>query len=171
MKSIRFCYRKVIDVNARTGWEKAVCDATHLEFYMQAQRLDPEGKYTTFAELADHIPDAIQLHYLVSTAAIGYVRHLGDVMPDVQNALGLPCLPFHDFKFEILSSHLKDKAQHRIAISFYSDPVLWLEFIGNHMLITSATNSEKLRSGEQVETELIAMSSYLSISHYTSINL
>jgi hypothetical protein len=168
MKSIRFCYRKVIDVNSRQGWDRAVFDATYLEFYMQAQRLDPEGTHPAFAELTDHIPDAQHLHYLTSSAAIGYIRKLDDVIPDVHNTLGLPCLPFHDFKFEILASHIEDKAQHRIAISFYSDPVIWLETIGSSISITGQDNHEKLRSGEQTETELIPMSSFLSISHYTN---
>lgn len=166
MKSIRFCYRKVIDVNARSGWDRAVFDATHLEFYMQAQRLDPEGKYATFTKLSEHISDAQHLHYLVSSAAIGYIRKLNDIIPDVQNTLGLTCLPFHDFRFEILASHVEDKTQHRIAILFYSDPVIWLETIGTNILIAKEDQSESLRSGNQAETDLILMSSFLSISHY-----
>lgn len=166
MKSIRFCYRKVIDVNARSGWDRAVFDATHLEFYMQAQRLDPEGKYATFTELSEHISDVQHLHYLVSSAAIGYIRKLNDIIPDVQNTLGLTCLPFHDFRFEILASHVEDKTQHRIAIVFYSDPVIWLETIGTNILIAKEDQSERLRSGGQAETDLIIMSSFLSISHY-----
>jgi hypothetical protein len=166
MKSIRLCYRKVIETDSRSAWEKAVFDATHLEFYMQAQRLDPEGKYATFKALSEHITAAAQLHYLTSAAVIGYIRHLNDVIPDIYNTLGLTCLSFHDFKFEIIASHIEEKAQHRIAISFYSDPFLWLDTIGNSLLITKESNSEKLRTGVSIETDLILLGSSLSISHY-----
>jgi hypothetical protein len=68
---------------------------------MQAQRIDPGGTFRTFGELLENLPNADQLHYLASTAAIGYIRQLNDVMPDIANAYGKLCLPFKNFKFEI----------------------------------------------------------------------
>lgn len=166
MKTIRLCYRKIIDSDSSKAWDKAVFDATHLEFYMQAQRLDPEGTFSTFAELLENVPNADQLHYLASTAAIGYIRQLNDVMPDIANAYGKLCLPFKNFKFEIIDSHIENKTQHKIGIWFYSEPLQWIETVGNQLLISyqQAVESEP---GKEIETDMITLVPYLSISHFT----
>lgn len=163
---VRLCYRKTIDHTTQDAWDRAVFNATHLEFYMQAQRVDPEGRFATFKELIENIPEAQHLHYLVSSAAMGYIRLLKDVVPDIKNQLGDLCLSFHDFKFEIIQSHIEDKTMHTIAVSFYSDPVTWIETIGNHLLIAQDDCSERLRSRMEVETEMIAIVPKLSISHF-----
>jgi hypothetical protein len=169
MKSIRLCYRKVIDAESRQAWDRAVFDATHLEFYMQAQRLDPEGRYKTFKELTENIPDAQHLHYLVSSAAMGYIRLLGDIIPDVRNRIGQEFLPFNDFKFAIIQSHIELKAQHSVAISFFSKPLLWLDTVGESLLIARSDISESFRSGIEIETDMIDMAPNLSISHIIQV--
>jgi len=163
MNLIRLCYRKIIDADSRKAWDKAVFDDTHLEFYMQAQRLDPEGKFNTFLELNENLPNVDQLNYLTSTAAIGYIRQLKDIVPDVANAYGKLCLPFKNFKFEIIDSHIQDKAQHKIAIWFYSEPLTWIETVGNQLLIAYGNQLEN--TGKEIETEMIPLVPYLSISH------
>ncbi len=165
---IRLCYRKIIDHSVTEAWDRAVFDATHMEFYMQAQRLDPTGKYTTFKELYDNIPDAQHLHYLASSAAMGYIKLLNDIIPDIKNQLGELCLPFHDFKLEILQSHLEHKSFHKISISFFSDPLSWINTVGERILISKGDRSESLRSGLEIDTDLIAIVPKLSISHYCS---
>ena len=167
MRIIRLCYRKIIDINSLKLWDKAVFEDTHLEFYMQTQRLDPEGKYATFQEVAENVPNPDQLHYLASTAAIGYIRQLKDVIPDITNAYGKLCLPFKNFKFEIIQSHITDKSQHKIAIWFYSEPLTWIDTIGNQLLISYG---QVIDEGLERETEMISLVPYLSISHYTERN-
>jgi hypothetical protein len=166
MKSIRLCYRKIIDSDSPKAWDKAVFDATHLEFYMQAQRIDPDGKFSTFGELLLNIPNADQLHYLASTAAIGYIRQLNDVMPDITNAYGKLCLPFKNFKFEIIDSHIEIKTSHKIAIWFYSEPLQWIDTVGNQLLI-SYQETNLLEPGKEIETDMITIAPFLSISHFT----
>jgi hypothetical protein len=169
MKSIRLCYRKVIDSESRQAWDRAVFDATHLEFYMQAQRLDPKGKYKTFVELIEEILDAQHLHYLASSAAMGYIRLLGDIIPDITDRLGQLCLPFNDFKFKIIQSHLEQKSQHSVAISFFSKPLLWLDTVGDSLLIARSDMSESFRSGLEIETNMIDMAPNLSISYIIQV--
>jgi hypothetical protein len=169
MRIVRLCYRKIIDANSQKVWDKAVFDDTHLEFYMQAQRLDPDGKYTTLQELTENISNADQLHYLTSTAAIGYIRQLKEVIPDMANAYGKLCLPFKNFKFEIIHSHMMDKSQHKVAIWFYSEPLTWIDTIENQLLIAFGDQSETIRNGVEVETEMIALVPHLSISHLNPI--
>ncbi|CAG5010284.1 hypothetical protein DYBT9275_04682 [Dyadobacter sp. CECT 9275] len=167
---IRLCYRKIIDIDSRKPWDQAVFNDTHLEFYMQAQRLDQEGRFKTFRELIDNVPDSQHLHYLTSTEAIGYIRQLNDIVPDIANVSGKLCLPFQNFRFEILDSHTEQKERHKISIWFYSDPVTWIDTIGDKLLIAYGDRTQALDSGQEVETDLIPLVPYLTISHYTQNN-
>lgn len=166
MKIIRLCYRKIIDADSSKLWDKAVFDATHLEFYMQTQRLDPEGKFRTFQELLENVSNTDQLHYLTSTAAVGYIRQLKDIVPDIANAFGKLCLPFKNFKFEIIDSHILDKTQHKVAIYFYTEPIIWVDTVHNQLLISYENSLENVAAGKEIETDLISLVPYLSISHY-----
>ncbi|GAB3935522.1 hypothetical protein [Larkinella terrae] len=162
---IKLCYRKIIDASSQKPWDQMVFNDTHLEFYMQAQRLDPESKYPTFRLLRENLPRAEQLHFLTSTAAIGYIRQLNDQVPDVTNQFGKLCLPFKNFKFEIIDSHIQDKSQHKIAIYFYSEPLTWLDTIGTNLLIVYGDQTTQLAAGQGLETDLIPLVPFLSISH------
>ena len=82
---IRFCYLKVVDASSTGIWEKLVFEDTYKEFFMQAQQFDQQKKYTTFQEILKNNPDADQMHYLVSTAAISYIRQLNERIPDKAN--------------------------------------------------------------------------------------
>ncbi len=161
---ISLCYRKVIDASSQKAWDKFVFDDTHLEFYMKAQYFDQEGKYKTLQELIANVPNATQIHGMVSTAAMGYLRQLNDIVPDVTNTYGKLCLSFKRFKFEIVHSHIQNKAEHKIAIYFYSDPLTWIDTVGNQLLIAYGDQREALTKGEEIETDLIAMQPFVNIS-------
>ena len=163
---IRLAYRKLIEATSPKNWDKAVFEDTYLEFYMQAQRLDPAGTYPTLRELLDNVPNAEQLHYLSSRAAVGYLRQLNQRIPDVTNAFGQESLPFEQFKFELLASDVRQKAAHRIAIDFYSDPLTWIDTIDGKLLITYGDQRDALRNGQQVSTDLIALQPNLSVWSY-----
>lgn len=161
---IRLCYRKIIDISSQKSWDKFVFDDTYMEFFMQAQFYNQEKKYTTFQELVNNVPNAEKLHYLTSTAAIGYIRQLNKIIPDIANVSGKLCLPFTQFKFDIIQSHVENKDSHRIAISFYSDPLTWIDTIDNQLLIAYGDQREALQEGKEIDTDMIALQPYLSIS-------
>nr|WKN35732.1 hypothetical protein K4G66_25525 [Tunicatimonas sp. TK19036] len=150
---IHFSYRKLIDSTTIGAWEKYVLKDTHREFYIQAEQLDPSGTYATFQEMAQNLPNADQLHEQVSTAAVNYIRQLEEKIPDVVNMLGKRCMPFRQFQFEILQSHIRDIQQHRVAIHFYSEPMTWLATVDRHLLLASGDQTKALRQGETVDTD------------------
>ncbi|MBO0931768.1 hypothetical protein [Fibrella aquatilis] len=163
---IRLTYYKIIDATSVKAWDKVVFDETYQEFFMQAQRYDQAGQYPTFAALLANVPRAAELHYLSSRAAMGYLQQLNQVIPDVVNAVGKSCLPFTQFKFEVLASDVTQKAAHRIAISFYSDPLTWIDTVGDRLLVAYGDQRPVLQAGSEVPTDLIAMQPYLSISSF-----
>lgn len=158
-RTIRLCYRKIIDATSTGAWEKLVFEDSYREFLMQAQLYNQEKKYTTFAQLLLNVKVAEQLHFLVSSAVVGYLRQLNGIVPDVTNALGKHFLPFTNYRFEIINSDVKDKGRHQVAINFYSDDLLWIDTIGTQLLISLPGKEE----GGALLTELVTLQPFLSI--------
>ena len=118
---------------------------------MQAQYYNQENKYSSFAQLLHHVKGAEQLHFLVSSAVVGYLQQLANVIPDITNALRKIFLPFSNFRFEMVNSDVRDKGRHQVAINFYSDEVYWIDTIGTQLVISLAkAEPEKERLTEPV---------------------
>ncbi|MFN3850289.1 MAG: hypothetical protein ACK4NY_12715 [Spirosomataceae bacterium] len=168
---IQLCYRKIIDINSQKTWDKYVFDDTYMEFFMQSQFYNQEGKYITFQEILNAHPEAEKIHFLTSTAAVGYIQQLNEIMPDVLNTHGKLCIPFKNFRFEIIHSNVKSKQEHRVAIYFYSEPITWIDTIDNQLVIAYGDRSEAIQNGELVETEMITLQPFLSIASIKKVNL
>lgn len=166
---IRLCYRKIIDANSQKTWDKYVFNDTFMEFFMQAQFYNQEEKYTTFQEILNANPQAEKIHFLTSTAAVGYIQQLNEIMPDISNSHGKLCIPFKNFRFEIIHSNIKNKQEHRVAIYFYSEPITWIDTIDNQLLIAYGDKNEAIQNGELVETEMITLQPFLSISSFQKV--
>lgn len=157
---IRFCYRKVIDASSLRTWDKYVFESSYKEFLMQAQFYNQEKKYNTFSEMIIHVPGAEKLHFLVSAAVTGYLQQLNGQIPDILNNLGKHFLQFKNYRFEIINSHIKNKAAHQVAINFFSVPLTWYDTINNYLLV-SAVQEEKTDDG--ILTNLVQLQPFLSI--------
>jgi len=158
---IRLVYRKLIDISVQNVWEKYVFDATYAEFLMQSQLYNPEKKYSLFSELKNNVAGADKLHFLVSASVVPYLKQLNGKMPDVLNNLGKLFAPFANYRFEIIESDVWDKAKHRIAVELFSDPLHWIDTIGNQLLVSipqAETNPDA-----EILTELFSLQPYLSI--------
>ena len=132
---ITLCYRKIIDSTATKPWDKLVFEDSYREFSLQAQYFNQEKKYRSFGELLHYSPGAEQLHFLVSGAVRGYLQQLNNLVPDVANNIGRLFLKFDKFQFELINSDLFDKAKHQVAISFYSELLVWHATIGEYLLV------------------------------------
>ena len=157
-RTIRFCYRKIIDTNSSKAWERLVFEDSYTEFKMQHQQFNIAG-VNSFSEMLQKNAAAEQLHFLVSGAALGYVQQLNGKIPDVFNSLGRQFLPFINFRFEIINSDIKDVSKHTVAINFFSEPVVWIDTIGNAMLLN--INNEK--ENNELLTHMLTLQPYLSI--------
>lgn len=157
-RTITLCYRKIIDKNSLKPWEKLVFEDSYREFKIQAQLYNQEKGYQTFSELIHQVKGAEKLHFLVSAAVINYIRQLNDVVPDILNAIGKQFLRFTQFKFEIINSDLKNSDKHCVAISFYTEPIAWIDTIAPY-LITAA----KPEQNGEVITDMFLMQPFLTI--------
>jgi hypothetical protein len=164
---IKLCYRKIIDASSQKVWDKYVFDSTYQEFLMQAQFYNKDNKFNSFAEIINSVPGSEKLHFLVSSAIVGYLQQLKEVIPDVLNNIGKHFLPFKNYRFEIINSDIKNKANHQVAINFFSEPLIWHDTIGEHLLISP--HSEEEYDGE-VLTDLVKLQPFLSIYSIQNVN-
>jgi hypothetical protein len=157
---IRFCYRKIIDASSEKAWDKLVFESSYKEFQMQSQFYNQEKKYDSFAELLINVPASEKLHFLVSAAVIGYLQQLNGIIPDILDKLSWHFLKFKNFRFEIINSHIKDRSAHKIAINFFSEPMIWHDAVSDHLLVSSV-DGEKTEDG--LLTHLLQLQPFLSI--------
>lgn len=155
---ITLSYRKVIDADSQHPWEKMVFEDSYQEFRMQFQNFNLQKKYASFAELMMENPGAEAMHFLVSASITGYIRQLNGSVPDILNNSGKRFLKFHNFRFEIINSSMTDQSKHSVAISFYSQPLIWHDTIGNYLLVSDAE-----QEGEERLTQLFRLTNFLSI--------
>lgn len=158
-KVIVLCYRKIIDDSNDNPWDSFVHEDSYLEFKMQAQLFNPEQKYNSFAEMLQHVPGAEKLHFLVSAAVTGYLRQLNGIIPDVLDNLGRRFLTFENFKFEIINSDINHIERHKVAVNFFSKPMIWHDTIDNQLLVSQAQSA----NNEEVFTNLFELRPFVSI--------
>lgn len=157
-KIIRICYRKIIDINSITPWEKLVFEDSYKEFKIQSQLYNQEKKHTTFSALLNEVAGAEKLHFLVSGALIDYIRQLKDIIPDIVNNIGRHFLSFDKFKFEIVNSDLNNIEKHAVSICFFSNELIWHNTVGEYLLTSPSTNTQ----GEML-TNMFAIQPFLTI--------
>ncbi|MCC8410283.1 hypothetical protein LJ707_15180 [Mucilaginibacter sp. UR6-1] len=157
-KIIRLCYRKIIDVSATKAWDRQLFDDSYAEYRIQVQNFALAHQYPLYSELLHHNPDVIRINHMVSGAVIGYLQLLDSMMPDVLNALGRRFLKFNEFKFEVINSHLDNKDKHRISVTFYSEPMYWLDTIGQNLLLAGTD-----QQSNAMFTDLLPLTPYISI--------
>ena len=157
---IQLTYRKIIDAAAPGPWDKLVWESTWSEYQLQVQNYDKEKQFPLFSELLQQVPAAVKLHFLVSASVTGYLRQLNGKVPDILNSLGLRFLPFNQYQFELIESDIRDKKQHRVAVRFVSDPLYWIDTVGNRLLLANAAPQEN--AGWM--TEMLELSPFVSIS-------
>lgn len=64
----------------------------------------------------------------------------------------------------LIQSHVTDKNAHKVAILFYSDPLTWLDSMGNVLLIANGDQRDAVRNGQAAATDLVELQPYLSIA-------
>lgn len=158
-KIIRLCYRKIIDSSSQKVWEHLVFEDSYSEFKMQCQRFNEGNRFSSFGEMIANNPSAEQLHFLTSNTAAAYVKQLNGKIPDVLNTLGRHFLPFSNFRFEIINSDIKDISKHKVAINFFSEPITWVDRIGEKMIVSI---NSAVENGELL-TETLVLQPFVSI--------
>lgn len=159
---IRLAYRIVIDTNAMFLWDKYVFEDTYNEYLMQNQLFNSkENPKNTFRELLSENEKANQLHFLVGTAAAGYVEQLKGNFHRVTDVLGNSFLPFLNYQLDIINTDITDRTKHKIGITFFSPLLILVDIINSCYLVSTQIANEN-----NFETIMFPMQKNLSICYY-----
>jgi hypothetical protein len=160
---IKFGFQKIIDHTAASAWDTCVFDDTWMEYKMHAANYNQQNKASLFTTILKENRAAEQLHYEVSTAAIGYIRQLQGVIPGLLNKHGKSIIPFKNFKFNIIQSDMLNNKLHKVEIIFISEPLTLIDVFNDQYLIAIDDKQQELKEGKEVETMLIPQVDQLSI--------
>lgn len=155
-------YRKIIDFQATKQWDKLVFEDSFTEFKLQAQNYTIGTTFTSYASLLANVPDTQRISGLVAPSVTGYVQQLNNIVPDILNNIGRRFLKFNRFQFELINSDIHDQSKHQIGINFYSEPLLWLDTIGDFMLVSAFINNPE-ESDNEMLTQLFRLQPFLQI--------
>ncbi|WP_126972718.1 hypothetical protein [Gynurincola endophyticus] len=161
-KLISLHYKKMIDSTHQGRWEKMVLEQAYEEFKLQFQYYNREQLYHSYSEIKTTVHGADQLPYLVSGAIFNSLHLLEDIIPDIYDQSGEKILTFKQFSFELLTADIRTIDTFRIVINFFSEPVLWLETIGEKVLL-----SKEIEKKNDYQTALVTLLPYLSVYRLT----
>ncbi|MCP9762796.1 hypothetical protein [Lacihabitans soyangensis] len=160
MKEITLQYKKIIDKNAINNWDKEVWNETFLEYRMKSQYYDADLQFPLFQNLVLAKPEAVKLHYLTSLGCIGHIQRLNNLFPDVTDTLGNRTVPFVHYDFRILSADFNHKENFVIQLDFVSKPLLYLESIGENLLL----GLPETRLAQKIDTIMVKLLPNLMIN-------
>lgn len=161
---IQLQYRKTFDKNVQKVWDSYIFEDTFLEYRMKCQEFADSVENLSFKELLRQNPKAEKLHYLVSLATLSHLNWLENKMPDIL-CLGERCVPFEQFRFNIIQSHFEDKNKHKVQIDFFSKPLFWIDTLADKLLLAT----EKPAFDQAQSTFLIALEPNLSLISYQNL--
>lgn len=152
MKIIQFRHTKYINYQSKNAWAKGVFSSTFEEYNMQVQLYQQEGN-STFKELLKENPKTIQLNYKMNMAIKPYIEMMNGILLDIADISGKRFMNFNTFDVKIINSQRNVSEKHFIEVNFFSIPYIWLETIGEQLVIKPLHSEEnnvfvvKLHSG------------------------
>ncbi len=164
---IKLASKQVIDAASPGAFARKVFQDTYSEFLLQVQTYNREGRYTTFRELATHVPKALSLHYKVGFAVGLYVRELNHLIPGLHDSLGRINLPFTSHEFELIDSNVTRQEAHAVAITYHTDALTLLGTVGEYLML--ALGEAAASATGPVETFLLQVGPGLSITSYQEV--
>lgn len=155
---IKLAIRQVIDASSTGTFAKNVFRDSYAEFLLQSQAYNPDEAFSTFAEMVEHQPKANSLHYKTGFAVGLYIQSLANLIPGAWDTLGNIQLSFERHQFKIMSSGIHDRQLHKVAVLYYTAPLLLHKVIGEYLL---------LGFNDTTDTFTLKLSDDISICHYS----
>jgi len=166
---IKLAFRQEIDATAAGSFEKDVFNDSYQEFRMQAQAYNPNGQFHTLQELIANNPKANSLHYKVGFSVGLYIAGLNGVIPGIKERVQGQVQPgFQTHQFEIVWSHLTERSQHKVAITYFTGVLSLLDSFGDQLLLATGDMTH-LAAGEWTDSFMLKIDPMITICQYSPI--
>ena len=162
---VRLVYRQVIDASSKSGFEKAIFQASYREFLLKSQAYNRDGKLKTFSSIKANDGRANSLHYKLGFSVGHFIAQLNNKMPVIKDNIGNK-ISFEAANFELIESHIDDISLHKIAVNYETGALTLVELMGEYMLLAP----DNLPNSEPLETFVLRMQPDLSIITYEEIS-
>jgi hypothetical protein len=161
---VKLSFRQLIDMHARTSFEKDVFHESYNEFLMQVQAYNRDQQFTTWEQVRAANPKAGSLNYKVGFSIGLFVRGLQQQIPGLSDNLGNP-IAFDNHRFEIITSDITNKAAHKVSIIYTTDTLTLLGVLGEYMLL-AAGDQLNIPGQQEAQTFMLKLQPQLSVSAY-----
>lgn len=148
---IRFSYKRFIDKDAISAWDKAVFEASWFEFRLQIQNFPDFRKYATFADFLKGEPTGESIHSRISPSVYPLLAQLGGKIPVLEDAHRQK-LDLSQFALTILDSDFEEKEKHAISLEFVSRPMILTSEICQSYIVAELSALEAFQRREEVQT-------------------
>ena len=162
---IKIVYRQEIDESCKSGFEKAIFQASYDEFLLKSQAYNGEGKFKTFSKIKANDGRANSLHYKLSFSVGRFIAQLNNKIPVIKDNRGSK-ISFEVANFELIESHIEDMSLHKVAINYETGSLSLIEIMGEYLLLAS----NDLPENGPIETFVLRMQPHLSIVSYEEVN-
>ncbi|PSL24534.1 hypothetical protein [Chitinophaga ginsengisoli] len=159
---VKLSFRQIIDMHARTSFEKDVFQESYNEFLLQVQAYNREQQFTTWEQVRAANPKAGSLNYKVGFSIGLFVKGLQQQIPGLSDNLGNP-VAFEAHRFEIMSADITNKAAHKVSIVYTTGTLTLFGALGEYMLLAAG---DQLNNPDQqeVQTFMLKLQPLLSVS-------
>ncbi|RZJ67957.1 MAG: hypothetical protein EOO50_03790 [Flavobacterium sp.] len=159
---VRFSYKRVIDSDSTSAWDKAVFEASWFEYRLQVQNYPDFSAFANFADFLKNAPDAEKIHSRISPSVYPLLSQLGGKIPVIVDANDEK-LDLNQFALKILDSDFEEKSKHRVALEFISKPMILTSEIAQNFIVSNIENRDAFQKGAEIQTLLIPMQHGLNV--------
>ncbi len=158
-------YKQIIDKHNSDIFGIGVFNESYYEFLIQAAAFNRDNLFSTFEEITDNNPQAHSIHQKIGLKIKRYINSLQNVIPELHDTLDYTAIHFENYQFTLLNSQINNKDSHKIAITYFSNPLILLDTLGDYMVLAE----EYYLQSSRVETFVLKMQPMLSIYNYVSL--
>lgn len=166
---ITLSYRYLINSDSKGYIAEGIHKASWEEFLLKSQNYNKDGALFSFSQMKEKDGRANSLHYKTGFAADGYIALLNKHIPGIVTTQEDPLL-FETYRFELLSSDIRDRNAHSVAIHFISPKLTLLQSFGERLLLAYGDRSTGLNDHASIEdTFMVSLQPSLSVIQYQPV--
>ncbi|RYE31037.1 MAG: hypothetical protein EOP42_11215 [Sphingobacteriaceae bacterium] len=160
---VKITYKKSIDSNAETKFEKAVFKATYYQFLLKSRIYNVDNQYKTYTQILENDARAITLNDKLGLAVKYLLDQSNGKLPGLRDTLGRK-ISFVSQELELQESDLLDQSAHHLHLVYHTGNLILHQIIGEYLLLSVPLTQQDYK--EQASTFMLKMQPDIAISSY-----
>jgi hypothetical protein len=140
---IKLSYRQIIDSTSPGSFEQNVLTASFNEFLIRSKAYDAEMKYKSYSEMLAGDESAQTLQYKCGAHIVPHIELLNGNIPQIRDMDGR-YIKFQTHKYRLIESGTRDRASHKISITYVTDYLTMLDSNDEYMILVYGNKKKEL---------------------------